>query len=107
MIAAHNVIGDTEGSPAQSLHWNPNGHFDRGTIRLRYSLVRTTPTPIALRSRSGYFFRAFSACSLDLNGLDSGLQFGAPIIVRPEFVTGGHGAVKASDHPIVSTCGLK
>jgi hypothetical protein len=33
-----------------------------------------TPTPILFRKRSGYFARAFSACNLVLNGLDSGVN---------------------------------
>jgi hypothetical protein len=41
-----------------------------------YFLVRITPTPILLRKRSGYFSRAFSACSFVLNGLDKGVNSG-------------------------------
>ena len=36
-----------------------------------YFFIRITPSPILLRRRSGYFSRAFSACSLVLNGLDN------------------------------------
>jgi hypothetical protein len=36
--------------------------------------IRITPNPIPLRRRSGYFSRAFSACSLVLNGLDNGVN---------------------------------
>src|SRR5262249_40965554 len=35
---------------------------------------RTTPSPIVLRSRSGYFERAFSACSFVLNGVERGVN---------------------------------
>jgi hypothetical protein len=35
---------------------------------------RITPTPIVLRSRSGYFERAFSACSFVLKGFDKGVN---------------------------------
>lgn len=39
-------------------------------------LIRITPSPTLLRNRSGYFSRAFSACSLVLCGLDSGVNSG-------------------------------
>ena len=39
-----------------------------------YFFIRITPSPILLRRRSGYFSRAFSACSLVLNGLDNGVN---------------------------------
>ena len=42
--------------------------------RTGYFFNRITPTPIPLRSRSGYFSRAFSACSFVLNGLDNGVN---------------------------------
>jgi hypothetical protein len=38
-------------------------------------LFRITPIPMALRSRSGYFKRAFSARSFVLNGFDSGVNW--------------------------------
>jgi hypothetical protein len=38
-----------------------------------YCFIRITPTPIDLRRRSGYFSRAFSACSFVSNGLDNGV----------------------------------
>lgn len=43
-------------------------------------MVRITPIPIALRSRSGYFWRAFSACDFVLRGFSQGerAQFPAP-----------------------------
>jgi len=41
---------------------------------LRYCFVRITPTPIVLRSRSGYFRRAFSACCFVLKAFDSGVN---------------------------------
>ena len=34
----------------------------------------TTPSPIVFRSRSGYFERAFSACSFVLYGFDRGVN---------------------------------
>jgi hypothetical protein len=49
------------------------GLFDLERVN-GYDLVRITPTPILLRRRSGYFSRAFSACSLVLNGLDNGVN---------------------------------
>jgi hypothetical protein len=47
------------------------GHFSGS---MAYLFLRTTPTPIPLRKRSGYFSRAFSACSLVLNGLDNSVK---------------------------------
>jgi len=38
-----------------------------------YDFLRMTPIPILLRSRSGNFRRAFSACALVLNGFDNGM----------------------------------
>jgi len=40
--------------------------------------------PIPLRSRSGYFCRAFSACSFLLSGLDSGVNS------RPTYLKRSH-----------------
>jgi hypothetical protein len=37
-------------------------------------MVRMIPIPIALRSRSGYFSRAFSGRSFVLRGLDRGVN---------------------------------
>jgi hypothetical protein len=59
-----------------------------GTLSERYAYVtngpllspRITPTSIVLRSRSGYFKRAFSVSRLVLNGLDSGVS--SPLIYR-------------------------
>jgi hypothetical protein len=36
--------------------------------------MRITPSPIVLRSRSGYFKRAFSASCFVLNGFDRGVN---------------------------------
>ena len=41
---------------------------------LVYCFVRITPIPIVLRTRSGYFSRAFSASFFVLNGLDNGVN---------------------------------
>ena len=40
-----------------------------------YFSTLITPTPIAPRSRSGYFSRAHSACSLVLKGFDNGVNW--------------------------------
>lgn len=45
-----------------------------------YFATRITPKPIFLRSRSGYLSRAFSACSLVLKGLESGVN--SPLMYR-------------------------
>jgi hypothetical protein len=47
-------------------------------------LVRITPTPMLLRSRSGYFSRAVSACSFVVNGFDSGVNS------RPTYLKNSH-----------------
>ena len=51
---------------------------------LVYCFVRITPSPIVLRRRSGYFARAFSACSLVLKGFDSGVNS------RPTYLNSSH-----------------
>ena len=51
---------------------------------LVYCFVRITPSPIVLRRRSGYLSRAFSACSLVLNGLDNGVNS------RPTYLKSSH-----------------
>jgi len=52
--------------------------------RTSYFFIRITPSPIVLRRRSGYFSRAFSACSLVLNGLDNGVNS------RPTYLKSSH-----------------
>ena len=52
-----------------------------------YDLVRITPAPMLLRRRSGYFSRAFFACSLVLNGLDNGVNS------RPTYSKSNHRSV--------------
>jgi hypothetical protein len=47
-------------------------------------LVRMTPMPIVLRSRSGYFSRAVSACSFVVNGFDNGVNS------RPTYLKSSH-----------------
>lgn len=49
--------------------------------------VRITPTPMVLRSRSGYFCRAFSASSFFLRGFDRGVN--SP----PTYLKGSHRAM--------------
>jgi hypothetical protein len=43
-------------------------------VNCGYFFIRVTPSPTFLRRGSGYFSRAFSACSLVLNGLDNGVN---------------------------------
>jgi hypothetical protein len=43
-------------------------------ISERYDFILTTPNPIALRSFSEYFLRAFSASCFDLKGFERGVN---------------------------------
>ena len=52
--------------------------------KIVYFSVQTAPTPIVLRSRSGYFSRAFSACSLVLKGFENGVNS------RPTYLKSSH-----------------
>jgi hypothetical protein len=63
---------------AQTVNENIDAAFAVGKWKesdeVDYILSRTAPKPIVLRSRSGYFNRAFSAAAFVLKGFDSGVR---------------------------------